>query len=212
MSSQVLADAERVRHQDEVNRAATRQQYRRSISPYRSDSEKEGNLNQASSHGVDHDVSEYGEPPYPPSPYSEPHHIRGGEPIWLNARVNLYPGEGGSEDFVTDSSGRRERYVIDGFGNRVSWPWKDRPNSSFEGEEDDPDMIHLESGRIMIRSEYEAEHPMEYSSDDSVDDGHPGPSQSRRVPSPQTGRARAHHSNSEDDDSNLENQRPQTGH
>ena len=66
-------------------------------------------------------------------------------------------------------------------------------------------MMHLESGLIMLRSDYEAEHPMGHSNDESVDDGHPDPCQSRRVASPR-------HKGSKYDDSHLELPKVQSGH
>ena len=156
-------------------------QYRQTVGPSWSDSEEEENPSQHSNHRSDHRLNEYGEPLSPPPPYSEQDYSLGGDPTWSHDRINLYPGEGGRADYVIDSSGRRERYVVDGFGHRVPWPFVDRENSSYNGEED-PDMIYLESGRVLPRSEWDEEHPVEYSSGDPADDREQDTSQSRRAP------------------------------
>ena len=191
--------------QDEVFRAAGRRQHRQTVGPSWSDSEEEGSPSQSSNHGQDHSVNEYGEPLSPPPPYS------GQDQVWSNDRVNLYPGEGGRAEYVTDSSGRRERYVIDGFGHRVPWPFVDRENSSYNGEED-PNMMYLESGRVLPRSEWDAEHPMEYSSEESAGDGEQDASQSGGGPRHETRRARPRHRSSEDDNSDGDVPRTRDGY
>lgn len=80
--------------------------------------------------------------------------------VWSNDHVDLYSGGQRGEDLVIDGSGRRDRYIREGCGNRAPCPWLDRENSPFEGEEDDPDMRYIDSGRRMVRSKYEAENLM----------------------------------------------------
>ena len=190
--------------------AAGRQRYRQVVGPDWDDSEEEGDLSQPSNQGSDRGVNQYGEPLSPPPPYSEQDHSLGGNPMWSNDRVNLYPGEEGRADYVTDRLGRRERYVVDGFGHRVPWPFVDRENSSYNGVED-PDMIYLESGRVLPRNEWNAEHPMEYSNDGSVDRGR-DTSLSHRGSRPQRRRTRPRHWSSEDDDSDRDIPRPRSEH
>lgn len=211
MPRRVPTNADRVVHQNEVIQAAGRQRYRQGVGPDWNDSEEEGDLSQPSNQGRDRGINQYGEPLSPPPPYSEQDHSIGGNPIWSNDRVNLYPGEEGRADYVTDNLGRRERYVIDGFGRRVPWPFVDRENSSYNGVED-PDMIYLESGRVLPRNEWDAEHPVEYSSDGSVDDKGRDTSLSHGGSRPQTRRTRPRHWSSEDDDSDRETPRPRSGH
>ena len=118
---------------------------------------------------------------------------------------------GGRADYATYDSGRCERYVIDGFGHRVPWPIVDYENSSYNGEEDQ-DMIYLESGRVLPRSEWDAECPVKCSSDESVDDRHPVTSQDHRGPRPDTRRARLRDRSSEDDDFDSERPSVRKGH
>ena len=148
--------------------ASGRRQYRQVVSPHWSDSEEEV-LNQASNSRCGYRYNEYGEPQSPPPPYSEQDHGLDGGQTLSSSRVNLYPGEGGRPDYVTDSSGRRERYIINERGERVPWPFPDHENSSDDGD-GDPNMMHMESGRVIPRSEWEADHSMEYSSDEPSDD------------------------------------------
>lgn len=197
--------------EDEAARLAVHRQYRQTVGPSWSDSEEEENPGQPSNHRPDHRLNEHGEPLSPPPPYSEQDHGLSGDQTWSHDRVNLYPGEGGRAEYVTDSSGRRERYVVDGFGHRVPWPFVDRENSSYNGEED-PDMIYLESGRVLPRSEWDDERPMEYSSEDPADDREQDNSHSRRAPGLETRRARPRHWSSEDDDSDCEDSRTRGGH
>ena len=104
MSRRALISAERVRHQDEMIRAAGNSPHRQSFSDW--------DQTQASNGGSDRGVNECGESLSPPSPYTEQDDNLDGVPVWSNDRVNLHPGVGGCADFITDSSGRRERYVI----------------------------------------------------------------------------------------------------
>lgn len=193
--------------------AAVRPRYRQTVGPYWSDSEGEydGTLSQASVRGRHFDSNEHGEPLSPPPPYSEQGHDLGGGPVLLNSRVNLYPGEGGRAEYVTDEAGRRERYIINENGERVPWPFPDHENSSDDGD-GDSDMVHLESGRILPRSEWEADHPWEYSSDDPSDDSDQEMSQSHRCPMPRTSNSTPRHWSSGDDKSDSKVPKVRSGH
>ena len=132
-------------------------------------------------------TNRHGEPYEPPPPYRERDGDLGGDlfrgEILPNHHFNLYPN-GGRRDYVTDSSGRRERYIIDGRGERVVWPFPDNVDTS--GDDEDSDMVHLESGRIIPRSEWEADHPWEPSSEEPSDDTDDEFYQRRRLPMPRT--------------------------
>ena len=202
-------------NEEEDMRAASRLQQIQFAVPDRSDEEDGENPNELSSHGRDRGVNQYGEPLSPPPPYSPPDSEQGHglreDRVWSNDRVNLYPGEGGRPEYVTDSTGRRERYVIDGFGRRVPWPYADRENSSYNGDED-PDMIYLESGRVLPRAQWEAEHPTEYSSDGSVEGENQDAHQSDHGGPRPTRDTTPRHWNSDNDDSDREIPRPRGEH
>lgn len=126
--------------------------------------------NQASDDRRGHRCNEYGEPQSPPPPYSEhDRHVGGRGRILPNERFSLYPGEGGRAVYITDSSGRRERYIENDHGERVPWPLPDHGDSSDDGD-GDSEMVHLESGRIIPRSEWEADHEWHSSSDEPSSD------------------------------------------
>lgn len=123
-----------------------------------------------------HRCNEYGEPQSPPPPYSEhDQHVAGGDML-PNEHFNFYPGEGGRAVYITDGSGRCERYV-----ERVPWPLPDHIDSS-----DDGDGAHLESGRIIPRSEWEDDHEWYPSSDEPPSDNTDAEYQSHRYPMPRT--------------------------
>lgn len=212
MSRQAHNNAEQVRRQSEGTSTAAHPQYRQSVGPRWSDSEEGGDPIHLSNNERSRSMNQYGEPLSPAPPYSElASTIVGPDPVWLNERVNFHPGPGGCADLVTGSSGRCERFFINGFGIRVPWPFPDHENSSYNGEED-PEMIYLESGRILPRNEWDAEHPLESSSDESVDNGDPDTSQCHCDPRPRTGHARLRNWSSEDDDSESEHPRARSRH
>ena len=93
----------------------------------------------------------------------------------------------------------------------MPWPIVDYENSSYNGEEDQ-DMMYLESGRVLPRSEWDAAYPVECSSDESVDDRHPITSQDHRGPKPDTRRATLRDRSSEDDDLDSERPNVRKGH
>ena len=126
----------------------------------------------------------YGVPYLPPPPYHERDGDLGGGEMLPNHLFNIYPYGERRPDYVTDSSGRRERYVIDGRGERVAWPLPDHVDTSDDDE--DSDVVRLESGRIMPRSEWEADHQWEPSSDEPSDDTDEDYYQRHRSPVPQT--------------------------
>ena len=132
-----------------------------------------------------HRCNEYGEPRSSPPPYSEhDQHVAGGDML-PNEHFNLYPDEGGRAVYITDSSGRRERYVENDRGERVPWPLPDHIDSSDDGD-GDSDMAHLESGRIIPRSEWEADHEWYPSSDEPSSDDTDAECLSHRYPMPRT--------------------------
>lgn len=122
----------------------------------------------------------HGEPDLPPPPYYERDDDLGGGEILPNYLFNIYLNGTLRPDYVTDSSGRRERYIIDERGERVAWPLPDHVDTSEDDE--DSDMVHLESGRIIPRSEWEADHPWEPSSEEPSDEEF---SERHRSPMPQ---------------------------
>ena len=126
-----------------------------------------------------------GEPLSPPPPYTEYNTNRGGGEVLANDRSNPYPAEGWRTEYDTYRSGRRERYVTAERDKRVLWPFADHENSSDDGD-GDPDMIHLDSGRILPRSEWEANHQWEPSSDEPSDNTNREASQSHRHALPRT--------------------------
>ena len=189
--------AERVFCQEEELEAGERLRYSRPVEPRwsdfdegvterrRPDSEEES-FNQVSNDRRGHRYNEHGEPQSPPLPYSEHDHQIGGGEMLPNSGFNLYPGESGRPVYITDSSGRRERYVENERGERVPWPLPDHIDSSDDGD-GDSDMVHLESGRVLPRSEWEATHPCHPSSDESSSDDTDGHiSQTHRYPMPRT--------------------------
>ena len=190
--------------------ATGRRQYRQTVGPHWSDSEDEV-LNQASNSRCGYRYNEYGEPQSPPPPYSEQNHGFDGGQTLSNSRVDLYPGEGGHSDYVTDSSGRRERYVVNERGERIPWPFPDHENSSDDGDSD-PNMMHMESGRIIPRSEWEADHPMEYSSDEPSDDRDRAVYRNHHAPMIRTRDRTPSRWTSESDDCDRENTRVRRGH
>ena len=109
----------------------------------------------------------YGEPYLPPPSYHEGDRDLGEGEMLPNYLFNMHPNGLGRPDYVTDSSGRRERYIIDGRGERVAWPLPDHVDTSDDDE--DSDMVHLESGRVIPRSEWEADHQWEPSSEEPSD-------------------------------------------
>ena len=145
---------------------------------------RQDDVHQATTRIPGYGTDPYGEPYYPPPPY---HHGDGdlGEGEMLpDYFFNMHPDGLGRPDYVTDSSGRRERYIIDGRGERVAWPLPDHVDTSDDDE--DSDMVHLESGRIMRRSEWEADHQWEPSSEEPSDGSDEEFPQRRRSPMPQT--------------------------
>lgn len=190
-------DAERVFHEDAEPQAGERLQDCRSLEwslAYYDDeiagrrlSDPEEILYQISDDRRGHRCSEYGEPQSPPPPYSQHDQAGGGgEGTLPNEGFNLYPGEDGRAVYITDSLGRRERYVENGYGERVPWPLPDLVDSSDDGD-GDADMVHLETGRIIPRSEWEADHERHPSSDEPSSDGMDAEfSQSHRYPMPRT--------------------------
>ena len=154
-----------------------------------SDSEDD-DLDQSPTRGPSYNP--HGEPHSPAPPYSEhDRHLNEGEPL-PNSRFNLNPGEGGRPAYITDSSGRRERYIIDGGGERVLWPYPDHVDSS--DDDGESEMIHLESGTVIPRAEWDAHHPWYPSSDESLDDTDVEVSQIFRDPLTETRNATAHRS------------------
>ena len=99
--------------------------------------------------------------------------------------------------------------VIDERGDHVSWPFSDRENSSDDGD-GDPDMIYLESGRILPRSQWEASHPVEYSSEGPSDDTDGEVFQNHRRPLPRVGNWTPRHWSSEDDSAPSDREAPRT--
>lgn len=190
-------DADRVFHRDTEPQAGESLRDCRSVEQRLSNYSEEGSgrrffdpeeeiLDQASDDRHGHRYNEYGEPQSPPPPYSEHDQHVGEGGILPNERFNLYPGEGGRAVYITDSSGRRERYVENNRGERVPWPLPDHIDSS-DDSDGDSDMVHLESGRIIPRSEWEADHEWYPSSDEpSSDDTDAEYSQSHRYPMPRT--------------------------
>lgn len=120
---------------------------------------------------------------------------------------NLYPREGGLPEYVPTSSGGRDRLVLDERGDLVSWPFADWEISSGDSDED-PDMIYLESGRILPRSQWEARHTVEYSSEGPSDDTDGQVSQNHRRPMPQAGSRTPRHWSSEDESGLSERESP----
>ena len=116
----------------------------------------------------------------PPPYYERDDHLGGGEVLPDYYPFNMYPN-GGRPDYVTDSSGRRDRFVRDERGERVAWPLPDHVDTS--DDDSGSDMVHLESGRVLPRSEWEADHSWEPSSEEPSDEEF---SQRRRSPMPQT--------------------------
>ena len=181
MSKEVTANAERVLDQNVEIQPAERSMYRQTVDPGWSDSE-EDTLNQASIGAHRPIIEDYAEPlSPPPPPYSERDYRPDEGHALFDSGVNLFPLPGGRADYVTDETGRRERYVINEQGERVPWPFPDHENSSDDGEED-PNMVYMESGRILPRSEWEVDHRCEPSSDDMSDDPRHDTPQSRRRP------------------------------
>lgn len=183
MSGQLSTSAEPVQHQHEGAQTTERQQYRQTVGPHWSDSEGEENPTRPSSHGRSRGINASGEPLSPPPPYSEQDKSPGSGKVWLEERINLRPGVGDTAEYVVDDSGHRQRYVIDGFGDRVPWFYEDHYDS--EDDDEDSDMVCLESGRKLPRSEWETQHPTEYSSDEMMDDRQPSTSPSHRGSRPQ---------------------------
>lgn len=195
-------NTEQVFRQDAVVHATGRSPYRETVGPSCSDSEEEI-VSQASNHEPDRRINEYLEaqsPSPPPPPYSE-----------RDSRFNLYPREGGLPEYVPTSSGGRDRLVLDEErGELVSWPLPDGENTSGDSDED-PDMIYLESGRILPRSEWEARHTVEYSSEGPSDDTDGEVSQNHRRPMPQAGSRTPRHWSSEDESGLSERESPRVG-
>lgn len=69
-------------------------------------------------------------------------------------------------------------------------------------------MIFLEPGRVLVRSEWDAENPVEYSSDETVDVWHPDGVQSHRASRSRTRWARLQHWSLEHNDCDREILRP----
>ena len=126
----------------------------------------------------------YGEPYLPPPAYDERDNDLGEGERLPNYLFNMYPNEGHRPDYVTDSTGRRERYIIDERGERVAWPLPDHVDTSDDDE--DSDMVHLESGRVIPRSEWEADHQWEPSSEEPSDGSDEEFSQRHRSSIPQS--------------------------
>ena len=125
----------------------------------------------------------YGEPYLSPPPYDERDNDLGEGEMLPNYLFNIYPN-GGRPDYVTDSTGRRERYIIDERGERVAWPFPDHVDTSDDDE--GSDMVHLESGRVIPRSEWEADHQWEPSSEEPSDGSDEEYSPRHRSPMPQS--------------------------
>ena len=182
MPKPVLTSAERMLRQSADDKTAGSPQYRQPVSPHWSDEEEEWTADQATSHGHERTANENTEPLSSQLPYSEQdHRLDGGHPS-QNSSINFRPGVEGPPDYVEDASGRRERYIINEFGKRVAWPYMDHEQSSDDGT-GNSDMVHLESGRILPRAEWEAGRSWEPSSDEDQN-----PSQSQPHPIPRTKR------------------------
>ena len=151
--------------------------------PHPAESRQDG-VNQATTWIPGYSTNAYGEPYLPPPPYYERDGDLGGGEMLPDHLFNIYPDGGRRPDYVTDSSGRRERYIIDGRGERVAWPLPDHVDISDDDE--DSDVVRLESGRVIPRSEWEAEHQWEPSSGEPSDDTDEEYSQRHRSPMPQT--------------------------
>ena len=144
---------------------------------------RQNGMNQATTWAPGYSTNEYGEPNLPPPPYYERDDDLGGGETLPNHLFNMYPNGGRQPDYVTDSSGRRERYIIDGRGERVAWPLPDHVDTSDDDE--DSDMVRLESGRVIPRSEWGADHEWEFSSEEPSDDTDEEFFQRRRSQMPQ---------------------------
>ena len=131
----------------------------------------------------------YGGPYLPPPPYHERDDDLGGGDTLPNYLFNIYPSGGRRSDYVTDSSGRWERYNTDERGKRVAWPLPDFVDISDDDE--DSDVVHLESGRVIPRSQWEADYQWEASSEEPSDGTDKEFFQPQRSPMPQT-RTSAH--------------------
>ena len=145
---------------------------------------RQGGVDQETNWIPSYDTNGYGEPHYPPPPYNERDEDFGGGEALPNHLFNIYPGGERRPDYETDSTGRRECYITDEHGDRVAWPFHDHVDTSDDDEESD--MVHLESGRLIPRSEWERDHPWEASSDDPSDGTEEESLQRRRAPMPQT--------------------------
>lgn len=202
-------NTEQVFRQDAVVHATGRSPYRETVGPSLSDSEEEI-VSQASNHGPGRRINEYREaqsPSPPPPPYSERDPQR--RPLSPSS-FELYPGEGGLPMYVPTSSGGRDRLVVDRRGVLVSWPFSDSEDTSGDGDEGS-DMIYLGSGRILPRSERDARHTVEYSSEGPSDDTDGEVSQNHRRPMPQAGSRTPRHWSSEDESGLSERESPRVG-
>ena len=205
MPRRVATNTEQVFRQDAVIQAPGRLRCRQTVGPSWSDLEEE-NVSQAPNHGRGRRINEHREAQStpPPPPYSERDPRR--RPS-SRSRFNLYPREGGLAEYESTSSGGRDRVVINEHGERVSWPFPDHENSSDDGD-GDPDMIYLESGRIFPRSEWEATHPVEYSSEGPSDDTDGEVSRNHHRPMPYAGSRTPRHWISEDDSGGSDRETP----
>lgn len=147
--------------------------------PRPAESRQDG-VNQAATRMQGYTPDDFGVPRYAPPPYSERDHDFGRAEFLRSQHLNLNPEEGRGGNYVTDSSGRRERYIMDSRGVRVAWPFQDHVDSSADDE--DSDMVHLESGRFIPRREWEGDREWEYSSEEPSDDTDEEFYQRRRLP------------------------------
>ena len=224
MPRRVLSNAERVSRRGTEMETAGRRQIRRSIEPRWSNTEEGRTSNEA----LDHGRGGNGRPRSPPPPYSEyDYRLEGGQapPYSVRSyrleerqtspysRYNLYPTRDGRPDYVLHSSGRRDRYVLNENSERVLWPFMDHECSSDEGE-GGPDWVYMESGRIIPRSEHEADNDWEPSSDDGYSSGGTDgeTSQAQRRPVPEARDATPFHWSSEAGPFNSETPRVRSGH
>ncbi len=180
------------------DQAAGHPQYRQPVSPHWSDAEEEGTGNQATSHRHDRSANENSGPLSSLMRYSEQYHRLDGGQTSPNSGINFRPSVEGPPDYVEDGFGRRERYITNELGQREPWPYMDHEQSSDDGT-GNSDMVHLESGRILPRPEWEAGREAGHSWEPSSDEDQ-NPSQSQPQPIPRTKRTMP----SKDEDSDHE--------